>query len=175
MIKDLLLMSLNGIQDPFLFKAESFVVDLKTNPSKQTKAFLDHTDLNELVSDGLPPASWRIYLYLYGKADQRHIPTIQEISNDLKLSERTVQPSRKALVDKGYVFDMKSSSNAVATHICFLGKTQVKLARIRAAAAEIIKDNQISDPVVWAKENFGEFEQMIKSHKLLEIYDKDEL
>lgn len=171
MLKDTLQL-IASFPEAATFKAESFVVDLKQNASKATRAFVDYLDLNDLVDDNLPPASWRVYMYLYSKADQRHIPTIAEIAQDLKLSDRTVQPARKALIDKGYLFDVKSSNSNVSTHICFLGKNQVKLARTRLALADLAKDKKIpkEDFSEWLKMNIDEAEDYVKKHKLFDIY-----
>ncbi len=156
------------------FKAESFVVDLKSTPTKPTRAYLDYQDLNELAKDGLSPASWRIYMYLYNKADQRHIPTTAEIAKDLDLSDRTIQPAKKALVNAGYLFDVKSNSSSVATHICFLGKNVVKVARTKMALSELAKEKKIDKEIFsdWLKNNLEEAEQYVKNHKLLSIYSE---
>ncbi len=164
-----------SLPEAAIFKAESFVVDLKHTPTKPTRAYLDYQDLNELAKDGLSPASWRIYMYLYNKADQRHIPTTAEIAKDLELSDRTIQPARKALINAGYLFDVKSNTSSVATHICFLGKHVVKMARTKMALSELAKDKKIDkeDFSNWLKNNLDEAEEYVSNHKLMSIYTKE--
>lgn len=174
MLRDILHL-IASLPEASTFKAESFVVDLKHLPTKPTRAYLNYQDLNELAKDKLSPASWRIYMYLYNKADQRHIPTTAEIARDLELSDRTIQPARKALIDAGYLFDVKSNTSSVATHICFLGKHTVKVARTKMALSELAKEKKIDKEEFsdWLKSNMQEAEDYLKNHKLLSIYEKE--